>query len=79
MNTLTVKLPEPLERKLAEASRHEGRSRSAIVRDALEAFLERRGAKDDLSALALAGRLAGTIEGPQDLSHNPVYLDDYGR
>lgn len=38
----TIFLPEELQRALREAARREGRPQSALVRDALSAYLERQ-------------------------------------
>jgi hypothetical protein len=49
------------------------------VRDALEQMLNGTRAAKPLSALDLAGDLAGCLQGPGDLSTNPKYLEGYGR
>ena len=59
-NTITVRLPEDLAEWLDAASRKAGVPRGRIVRDQLE--LARRREKQPFL------RLAGSIEGPRDLS-----------
>jgi predicted DNA-binding protein len=59
-NTITVRLPEDLAEWLDAASRKAGVPRGRIVRDQLE--LARR--REEQPFL----RLAGTVEGPRDLS-----------
>jgi len=59
-NTITVRLPEDLAAWLDAASRKAGVPRGRIVRDQLE--LARRREKQPFL------RLAGSIEGPRDLS-----------
>jgi hypothetical protein len=59
-NTITVRLPEDLAEWLNSASRKAGVPRGRIVRDQLE--LARRREKRPFL------RLAGSIEGPRDLS-----------
>lgn len=49
------------------------------MRDALEQMLNGTRAAKPLSALDLAGDLAGCLQGPGDLSTNPKYLEGYGR
>jgi predicted transcriptional regulator len=44
MNVLTLKLPDDLHAALNEASRQRGLSKSAVVREALEAALRAQGA-----------------------------------
>jgi len=79
MATLTVKLPDALQARLAEAVRRRGSNRSAWVRDAIEAALaEDRGTKKG-SALDQAVDLAGCVTGPADLSHGKRHLRGFGR
>jgi predicted transcriptional regulator len=75
MRTTSLKLSPALDRRLSDVARRRGTTRSAIVREALEAFLAaRRGSIADL-----AGDLIGSLEGPGDLSTNPRHMDGYGR
>ena len=75
MRTVSFKLPVELDTKLSEIARRRHSTRSAVVREALEA-LEALG---PLSVTALAGDLVGSIEGPGDLSTNPAHLADFGK
>jgi len=81
MKTLSVKLPEPLAKWLAGEAKSTRRSRSEIVRAALE---QRRSGnvkgqrKRPTMADAMAD-LRGTISGPRDLSTNSKYLDGIGK
>lgn len=59
-NTITVRLPEDLAGWLDAASRKAGVPRGRIIRDQLE--LARRQEKQPFL------RLAGSVEGPRDLS-----------
>jgi hypothetical protein len=59
-NTITIRLPEDLAGWLEEVSRESGVPRGRIIRDNLE--LARRREKQSFL------RLAGSIEGPRDLS-----------
>ncbi len=76
MKTISVKLPESLARWLERESAKRRRSRSDIVREALEN--RRQGSGKPTIADVLAD-LAGTIDGPRDLSTNPRHLDGLGR
>ncbi len=76
MKTISVKLPEGLARWLERESATRRRSRSDIVREALES--RRLGSAEPTMADVLAD-LAGTIDGPRDLSVNPRHLDGLGR
>ncbi len=80
MKTLSVKLPEPLAEWLLEESRTKRRSRSELVREALE--LRRRGDKNGKSKpLTMAEAMAdlrGSVRGKRDLSTNPKYMEGFG-
>jgi predicted transcriptional regulator len=75
MRATSVKLPESLDRRLTELSRRRKISRSALLREALEAFGDRRGQ----SVSALASDLAGSLVGPRDLSTSPKHMVGYGK
>jgi hypothetical protein len=78
VKTLSVKIPEPLAKWLSGEATQTRRSRSEIVREALE--LKRRGSTKRRMTMADAmADLRGTISGPRDLSTNPKYFDDFGR
>jgi hypothetical protein len=76
MRILSLKLPPSLSVKLERAAKQRGQSKSAIVRTALEQYLN---GERPLSALELAGDLVGCAEGPEDLSTNPKYMEGYGK
>jgi metal-responsive CopG/Arc/MetJ family transcriptional regulator len=75
MKILSLKLPPGLSVKLERAARQRGKSKSEVVRAALEQFLK---AERPMSALELAGDLVGGGEGPGDLSTNPKYMEGFG-
>ena len=77
MKTITLKLPEMLEVRLNTIARKNGMSRSEIVRRALTEYLSHDGIKPG-SFLDLSRDLAGSIEGPSDLSTNKARLKRYG-
>lgn len=81
MNTLTVKIPAPLEAEIVQASAQEHLTKSELVRQALEAYLrQRNSATPFVSALDQAGDLVGCFSGgPADLSSNPDHLASFGR
>ena len=77
MNTLTCKLPEDLSARLDALARAERRSKSAVLRDALEARL--RSEPKVIYALDLTKHLCGSLEGgPSDLATNPGHLRGFG-
>ena len=79
MKTLSLKLPEILESQLDIFARKNGMSRSEIVRRALVEYFSRDEVSRPGSFLDLARDLAGSIEGPSDLSTNKDYLEGYGK
>lgn len=83
MKTRTIKLPEPLDAKLTRYAAANGSSASAVLREALATYLAEpkaatRGTKAG-SFADLARDLAGSVDGPPDLSTNPKYLKGFGR
>lgn len=78
VKTLSVKLTEPLAQWLAGEAILTRRSRSQIVREALESRRHAHGKKWVTMAQAMAD-LKGAISGPRDLSTDPKYLDGLGR
>ena len=75
VRTISVKLPDDLDQELTRLARQRGASRSAVLREALERFA--RGISDSFAARA--GDLAGSIEGPSDLSTAHDHMADYGQ
>jgi hypothetical protein len=79
MRTISLKLPDGLHAKLERLARSRKQTKSDILRQALEQVLNGSRPPRPVSALDLAGDLAGCLEGPGDLSTNPRYLEGYGR
>lgn len=75
MRAISLKLPEPLERRLADFAARRKATRSAILREALEAYT----AEPSRSVTALAADLVGSLAGPRDLSTAERHMDGYGR
>ena len=79
MNTISLKVPEPLAIRLKDAARQKGVSKSVLIRDALEAYLQVDGTERAESALSQVSDLVGMLSGPEDLSVNTDYLWNFGR
>lgn len=79
MKPVSLKMPRHLAREVSEAARRRGVSRSALIREALEAFLRTERSTPSVSALSRAADLAGAFAGPEDLSANPDYMRGFGR
>ena len=78
MATISLKLPDALDDKLAAAAASTGSTKSAVAREALEAYMSDAIPKKELSFLDLAGDLLGSCEGSADLSTNPKYMEGFG-
>ena len=57
MNNISLKVPEPLATRLEDTARQKGVSKSALIRDALEAYLQADRTERAESALALVIRV----------------------
>ncbi len=78
MKTIAIKLPEELLARIQEAAVKSGETRSAVMREALRKYFDGEKNHEVISCLDLAGDLAGSLEGPFDLSTNPSHLNGYG-
>ena len=80
MRTISLKIEETLDHRVTAVAAKRGVSKSAVIRAAIESYLGQQGSADARpgSALDLAGDLAGCLEGPGDLSHNPAHMDGFG-
>lgn len=81
MHTLTVRISAALAEAIAEACVREQVSQSALVRRALQAYLQQSDSRAPfVSALDQAGDLVGCFGGgPTDLSSNITHLAGFGR
>ena len=77
MKTISLKLPAPLANWLAKRANELGRSRSDLVRQALEE--QRQGKNSEKSCAGLMAEFGGFFRGPRDLSTNPKYMRDFGK
>ena len=79
MTTLTCHIPDSLAVRLEAFAEKEHRSKSAVLREALEAKLQDSHKQVGVKAGALVKHLRGCIEGaPSDFSVNPKYLEGFG-
>lgn len=80
MRAITVKLPASLAARVRQAVARRRSTRSALVREALEAHLAAApGEPLGTTCLDIAADLAGALDGPADLSSNRRRLRGYGR
>ncbi len=79
MKTLSLKLTESLDKKLAEAATKRVASKSALVREALESYMKNEKTVKQGSCLELAQDLMGSVEGPRDLSFHKKHMKGFGK
>jgi Arc/MetJ-type ribon-helix-helix transcriptional regulator len=79
MKTLSVKIPESLEKWLSGEAKRKKRSRSDLVREALERSRSGEGTEKQTTLAEAMADLKGTITGPPDLSTNPSHFADFGK
>ena len=79
MKTLSLKVPEILDRQLAAAARRQRATKSEVVRRALKEYVRKGYGPGRGSCLDLVADLAGCVEGPGDLSVNEKYMEGFGR
>jgi hypothetical protein len=78
MKTVSLRLPEALDARLTWLAQEKGVTRSAVVREALEAFMENGTARRP-SAYDLSSDLCGSVtDAPRDLSYNKKYMEGFG-
>lgn len=79
MKTISLKIPESLERRLQQCAEAAGMSKSELLRQALEGYLSKGKLANSASVTFLADDLVGCFRGPADLSTNADHLNDYGK
>jgi hypothetical protein len=79
MRTITVKLPPHLAERLRRAVVRRRSTRSAVIREAIEAHLSPEAGRAEGSCYDLSSDLAGVVTGPVDLSSNRRRFKGYGR
>jgi metal-responsive CopG/Arc/MetJ family transcriptional regulator len=75
MRTISIKLPERLDDLVSDLARRRRSSRSALVREALEALTT----SESRSVVTLIDELIGSVDGPADLSTSPKHMAGYGK
>ena len=79
MKILTVKIPDGIASDIETVARKKGLSKSEVVRRAIQEDLSRDIQGTNGNFLKLAEDLAGSIDGPEDLSINQDYMNQYGQ
>jgi len=78
MKTISIKVSQALAARIEEAAEAAGRSKSDLLRDAMEQYLIRGETSPTRSFSSAAADLSGCLEGPDDLSFDPRHLEGYG-
>ena len=79
MPTISLKLSEDLLVDLEREAKARRVSKSALVRESVEAALRHRPRRSAASCYDLARDLAGSVKGlPRDLATNPKYMEGFG-
>ena len=77
MSAPSIKLPEPLDRKLSALAKKRHSTRAKVLQDALDAYAAQ---PKRPTVGALAADLIGSVDdGPKDLSTNPKHMSGFGR
>lgn len=79
MELISVKIPSDLRQKLDATTKARKASKSAIVREALEAYFKQEQPQAGGGCLDQIGDLVGRFEGPEDLATNKKYMKGFGR
>jgi hypothetical protein len=79
MKTLSVKVSDDLNLKLAAVAAKRKENKSNLIREAIETIVNANEAITPNSCLDLAKDLIGSVEGPPDISYNNKYLKGYGQ
>lgn len=74
MRTISLKLPEDLDRVLIELARRRRSTRSALLREAVEVLIRQHAR----TVADLADDLAGSLSGPKNLSSSAKHMSGYG-
>jgi predicted transcriptional regulator len=76
VRTISIKLPADLDEKLSVIARKRHSSRSAVMREALQALAATRSTRP--SVTAVAAELVGALQGPADLATSAAHLAGFG-
>lgn len=80
MKTLSIKIPEKLDRQLTSEVARRHVPKSVLVREVLsQHFSGASSTGKQSSFLERAGDVIGRYSGPGDVSTNPKYMKDFGK
>ena len=79
MKIMSIKIEDSLVQRLEQLASDRRESKSAIVREALHAYLGSQQGGATGSFHEAAAEYAGCVDGPGDLSYNPEHMEGFGR
>ena len=85
MKTLSLRVPDSLDKKLQRDAKRRGTSKSALVKGVLEDYYGRTNGNKKVAdgkqkkLAQILKEYAGCLEGPGDLSYNPKHMEGFGR
>jgi len=79
MHPISIKLPDPVRRRLDAAAVRRGVARSELVRLAVDRLLAEEDLGGGVAVADLIPDLVGALEASADLSSNPAHMDGFGR
>lgn len=78
MDNVTVKVPHQLNVAFEHLAAERGLKKSALMREAFVAFIQQNKPSSQPLLLDALGDIVGGVDGCEDLSTNPKYLEGYG-
>ncbi len=80
MKVVSLKVSDALAARLASAAKRRRTTKSNLIREALEEFLDGKRKETRGSLMELARDLIGSVDsGVGDLSYNPKHMEGYGQ
>lgn len=80
MRTISLKLPDDLLARLSSQAKARRLTKSSLIRESLVKTLYEQPSSATVSCYDVARDLAGTVKGlPEDLGHDPTYMEGFGR
>lgn len=78
MKTLSVKIPHDTNQALSALARRHGIAKSRLIREACQEYFTKQPEHAETSLLERIGDIAGSLNGPGNLTTTPEYLHRHG-
>jgi len=79
MRVISLKIDELTASELEQVARNGSRSKSAVIREAIDLYLRNSSGLNSLKGLEGIEDLVGCVAGPADLSTNRAHMSGFGR